>query len=201
MLDQAANFLATSKDKNAKAEIERLMTAILPPRDNMDRFSAPEGAGSGGQQKLIRPAPPGEETACRALWNAGFPKDADSLVCQLYRDFDWGGHQYRVYYPDSRHSDPGFMQYVQDAEDALNDSLNKYSRFTSNIGDIDIIFALIQLDVVGSSGLPGSPQRIPGTFQTGSGPRGLPLPSGNGDQLGLRQLGRMVHRGYGHLFQ
>jgi len=154
LFDQAAYFLSTSDDEAAKAEIERLMGIILPSQGSLERFSAPAGGGFGKLQSPARPLPEGDEAACRALWKEGFPADADSLVCLLYHDFTQGGHNYRVYYPESKRDSPEYVQYVQAAEQALHRSLDVYSGLTSSLDNIDIIFALEQMPGFGSSGGP-----------------------------------------------
>ncbi len=151
LIDTASQYLENGEDGQAKDEIRRLLNMALPARENMERFSAPE-EGASGRQNSLAPVDKGIGTSCRALWADGFPVSANALVCLLYRTNSVAGGTTRVYYAESRRSDSNYLAYVNAADEALRESLTKYAEFTSNIHDIDLVFALVPSGIIGSSG-------------------------------------------------
>ena len=152
LLSQAARYLEEGGDAEAQAEIERLLEAVLPPQENIDRYAQPESQASLANPHfghLSLPLP--DEAACRELWKEGFPPDAASLVCLLYSDFTASGHQYRVYYPESKRTSPTYVNYVRAAEEGLAQSIATFAPLTA-VDDITIVFALLQSTLEGSSG-------------------------------------------------
>lgn len=139
----AAELYQTSTNEAAKAEIARLMNIIAPPQERMDRYAAPEGSAANSGHSMLRP-PARDEILCTSIWAEGFPEDVeDPPVCLLYRSFEAGGYEYRVYYPEERRGDATFLRYVEAAVEALRDSRDAYNPL-SEIRSINVIFTLLE---------------------------------------------------------
>ncbi len=142
----AQEVLSSSSDEEVRSEITRLLNILAPPQESLDIFAAPYLTQSRNDTNLISWSPAkasAQDVLCTSFWSEGFPRTfEDPPICVLYQSFSAGGHEYRVYFPEARRSDPGFMQYVEAAVTGLRESQERLSRY-SEVPDINLTFTLL----------------------------------------------------------
>lgn len=142
----AQEVLENSNDDKVKAEIVQLLNIIAPPQNNLDHYAVPDedyAARGFAKVALTLMSPPNQSVICASISSDGFPlASEDPPVCLLYRSFSAGGHEYRVYFPEEKRSDPNYMRYVDAAVVGLKDAQVKLSPF-SEVPDINLVFTLL----------------------------------------------------------
>jgi hypothetical protein len=142
----AQEVLSSSADEELKSEVRRLLNILAPPRESLDLFAGPYTAQRRSSTTLISSSPArnsAQSVLCNSFWSEGFPRTfEDPPICVLYQSFTAGGHEYRVYFPEARRDDPGFMRYVEAAVTGLRESQERLSRY-SEVPDINLTFTLL----------------------------------------------------------
>ena len=136
ILLQARGYLQSGGNENAKAEIERLLSALVPGQAKLDLYS---------QSAAIREGKtPGHalQIDCRTLQREGFPEDR-ATNCFLTHELSIGAYTVKVYFPEAWGDDAMRMSYLAETEQAVNDSVSAYSGLGLSHRNLYIFFTLL----------------------------------------------------------
>jgi hypothetical protein len=134
---EAKSYLASPEDLSAAAEIEWLLSIVVPDVAQLLEYAQPEGQAA-SRRGVSRPL---GQDACTDLAEQGFPPGSAEL-CFLYKQSPIGSHTARVFYPASWGQNGPLTPYAEHAMQAVLDShaaLNQYAPFQN----VDLIFTLL----------------------------------------------------------
>jgi hypothetical protein len=138
IVTEARRYLRNGGDAAARAEIERLLSIVVPDIDRLMAYAAPEAEASLGRIGLA--APPADET-CTSIAEKGFPPGS-GLICYLFKQGSLGAYTVRAFYPATWGKTNPSLTYVQDALQAVYDSHAAYSQY-GKLMNVDVVFTLL----------------------------------------------------------
>jgi len=138
---EATRYLSTGADAVVKAEIERLLGILLPPRERLLEVADPATTAKAGRAGLARMPQPQED--CENLYKKGFPPGS-GIKCLLYKESGIGGSKVRTFYPLVALP----LEYADAAHAAILKSWTTYSSLKGGLakvtmGDVDLVFVLL----------------------------------------------------------
>jgi hypothetical protein len=137
----ALSVLASDAPEDQKAQIRALLNSLAPTRTNLAPYSMPESQARRSPGLLASLTQ--QTVPCESLVADGFPDDPDDPpLCFLYRSFNPGGQEFRVYYPVEMSANPNLMQRVDAAVQALQDSHARLSPLAA-LPNIDLVFTML----------------------------------------------------------
>jgi hypothetical protein len=135
---EARHYLQAGADPAAKAEIERLLSIVVPDIDRLMEYAAPEGQASVGRFGL---ASASADETCTSIAQKGFPTGS-ALLCYLFKQAPLGANTARVFYPSSWGKNDPKLAYAQAALQAVFDSHAAYSQY-GKIVNVDVVFTVL----------------------------------------------------------
>ena len=145
VLLQARNYLQTGTDENAKAEITRLLSALVPSIEALDLYSAPAGLGAG------RAAHHSAQVDCRTLQTQGFPADRATECFLRYEAVIAGGGRVNIYFPEGWGDDEAQRQYLEATQQAVTESVGAYDGLGLAHRTLYVFFTLLDYRPEGAS--------------------------------------------------
>lgn len=148
LIMEAASYLSSGADPQAKEEIERLLSIVAPDPERLLPFSVRVDGPSSrrGTAGLARTAE--LQVDCSTLWTDGFP-EAPGMVCFQFMEEQFQGNNIRVFGPESPQQIWGSQSgYAAAAMQAVKDSLQSYGGLSkggaaATLGSVDVVFTLI----------------------------------------------------------
>jgi len=139
LLDARA-YLNGAPDSDARAEIDRLYSLIVPDIDRLLPYSRPESGTYGRPPGLASLSADSE--ACAKLYADGFPPGG-SLTCFVYLTTPIGSYLSRVFYPESWGPSDPRLAYAHASGQAIVDSFPVYSAY-GTMKSVDLVFTLLK---------------------------------------------------------
>lgn len=182
-----------------RAELERLLRKLAPPREALDLYAVPAESYTGGSVAGLQVIA-NSQISCSEVWAAGFPETEGPVPqCLLYDWFIVDGYEFRVYYPTELIEDAAAMARVAAALEALKDSQKVYRELVE-VRSINVVFSLVGAVVVGGpkSGVamipafePGELGSIPCPITVFNAAKDVPLP--NFKQIMAHEVFHCIH--------
>jgi len=143
---RAQQYLQSGTDDEAKAAMERLLSALVPSKATLDLYSAPAESSAGRS--------PGHSAQidCRALQADGFPEDRATQCFERYEAEVAGGNILTIYFPEEWTFEETRDHFIEETQQAVNDSIRAYDGLGLEHRSITVFFTLLG----SSSDSPGS---------------------------------------------
>lgn len=136
----ARSYLETGSDEAAKAELQRLVTLILPEAATLKRFAHPAQAHGEPGGRLARPM--GQSEECATLWADGWP-EGSTAVCFEYRTVEAAGSTYEIFFPRTWPAGDPRREFFEPTVEAVEDSARTFTRFGAMPASTTIVFTLL----------------------------------------------------------
>lgn len=133
-----------TSDADNRAEIERLLAALLPTQETLDLISVSAAEAALGKPDAVgKAAAQATDDSCQNLAAQSFNTTYFSgNPCYVYDEAQVNGHQYRVYYPTEWQGDDAKKSLIDAALFGLTDSASTFATF-GTFEDVNLIFSLL----------------------------------------------------------
>lgn len=134
---QAQQYLQVGTDEESKAEMQRLLSALVPSKATLDLYSA-SADGSAGRS-------PGHSAQidCRTLQASGFPEDRATQCFERYEAEIGGGYFLTIYFPEEWDFEETRDHFIMETRQAVTDSIRVYDGLGLEHRSITVFFTLL----------------------------------------------------------